>query len=335
MKKGFYALLLAGSMMGFSQFQVHAAEITEIEENDSSSDAQFILNGDTIIGNIGDEFDEDYYAFDLDKTSKVTIKINNLDHKGGFLWGLYDLDDENYPLSNSENVSRTETTFGAILPAGSYFIRIENDDNGGKYSITETANPIPMTTEDYHDSPETAFLLKSGEAIYDSISTTEDYGDVYQLELNHKQKVHLDFTNTEQVPGFSWEITGEDDEEINSKDLKMNGTTSYSAILDKGIYYININNDSQAAPYSLKATTFDDIKKPVIQGAKSKTIKRKSSFNSLKGITVTDEHDGDITDKLKVSGKVNTHKKRSYKLTYKATDAAGNIAKKTIKIRVK
>ncbi|RIJ62917.1 immunoglobulin-like domain-containing protein [Rummeliibacillus sp. POC4] len=60
-------------------------------------------------------------------------------------------------------------------------------------------------------------------------------------------------------------------------------------------------------------------------------MKRKNSFNPLKGVKVIDEHDGNITDKLTV----NTYKKGTYKLTYRVNDAAGNTATKTIKIRVK
>ena len=47
------------------------------------------------------------------------------------------------------------------------------------------------------------------------------------------------------------------------------------------------------------------------------------------GFSATDNVDGNLTDKVKVSGKVNTKKMGSYTITYEVSDKAGNTTKKT------
>ena len=44
--------------------------------------------------------------------------------------------------------------------------------------------------------------------------------------------------------------------------------------------------------------------------------------------TATDNYDGDIKNKVKIKGKVNTKRSGTYKLTYKVSDSSGNTCKK-------
>ncbi len=77
-----------------------------------------------------------------------------------------------------------------------------------------------------------------------------------------------------------------------------------------------------------------DTKKPIIKGAKNRTISQWSYFNTRSGITA---YDGTInlTNKIKVTGKVNTSKPGTYKITYTVYDAAGHKTVKAIKVYVK
>ena len=74
---------------------------------------------------------------------------------------------------------------------------------------------------------------------------------------------------------------------------------------------------------SLAFAATDNVK-PIISGANNKTIYIGASFNPLSGVTAKDNVDGNITKKIKVSGKVNTKKAGTYKLTYSVTDKAKN-----------
>jgi len=52
------------------------------------------------------------------------------------------------------------------------------------------------------------------------------------------------------------------------------------------------------------------------------------------GATATDEKDGDLTDKIKISGSVDTSKTGTYTITYKVSDNSGNEAVKYRKVTV-
>jgi len=85
----------------------------------------------------------------------------------------------------------------------------------------------------------------------------------------------------------------------------------------------------------IRKITVKDNVKPVITGAKSKTIKYKSSFNPMTGVTAKDNVDGSLTKSIKVTGSVNTKRKGIYALTYTVKDKAGNSTSMKIKITVR
>ncbi|WP_081825474.1 immunoglobulin-like domain-containing protein [Bacillus sp. UNC41MFS5] len=104
----------------------------------------------------------------------------------------------------------------------------------------------------------------------------------------------------------------------------------------KGTYtlkYTVRDNSNNVTTVTRKITI--DSTKPVISGAKKKTIRYKSSFNPKKGVTAKDNLDGSLTSKIKVTGKVNTKKKGSYTLTYTVTDKSLNKTVVKRKITVK
>ncbi len=72
---------------------------------------------------------------------------------------------------------------------------------------------------------------------------------------------------------------------------------------------------------------------PVINGAQDITIEKDSDFK-LK-VTALDSCGNDITDKLKIVGRVVSSKVGKYRLTYSVTDDLGKYAEKTITVTVK
>ncbi len=73
---------------------------------------------------------------------------------------------------------------------------------------------------------------------------------------------------------------------------------------------------------------------PVIKGVTDKTIKVNEEFDALEGVTASDKEDGDLTDKIEVTGNVDTSKSGVYKLTYKVSDSNGltTTAKRSITV---
>ena len=79
-----------------------------------------------------------------------------------------------------------------------------------------------------------------------------------------------------------------------------------------------------------------DTTKPVITllGSKTETISVGDKYKDA-GATATDNIDGDLTDKIKVTGEVDITKAGTYTLKYSVTDKAGNKSSKTRKVVVK
>ncbi|MEG2194419.1 MAG: DUF5011 domain-containing protein [Terrisporobacter sp.] len=63
--------------------------------------------------------------------------------------------------------------------------------------------------------------------------------------------------------------------------------------------------------------------KPIISGANDITIKLGESFDSKKGVTAIDIEDGDLTNKITITGTVDNTKEGIYKIVYKVTDSKG------------
>ena len=82
-----------------------------------------------------------------------------------------------------------------------------------------------------------------------------------------------------------------------------------------------------------KTQTQKDTEKPVIElfGDTTITLKFGENYNEL-GAVATDNVDGDLTKKIKISGKVDTEKAGEYIIKYTVTDKAGN--KTTIERKV-
>ncbi|MGL4796513.1 MAG: immunoglobulin-like domain-containing protein, partial [Paraclostridium sp.] len=73
---------------------------------------------------------------------------------------------------------------------------------------------------------------------------------------------------------------------------------------------------------------------PILKGIENKTIKVGDKFDSLEGVTAIDEEDGDLTSKIKVSGKVDNLISGKYELTYSVEDSKGleTVAKRVITV---
>lgn len=110
-------------------------------------------------------------------------------------------------------------------------------------------------------------------------------------------------------------------EDIDEKQFKINYTVTDSS--------------GNTAMTTRKVTIIDDIPPEI-------TLKQTSEIITLyvgdtyteKGATAIDEIDGDVSSKLKMSGKVDTSKQGTYQITYQVADIAGNLAQKVLTIQV-
>ncbi|QFJ53782.1 transglutaminase domain-containing protein [Pseudobutyrivibrio xylanivorans] len=84
---------------------------------------------------------------------------------------------------------------------------------------------------------------------------------------------------------------------------------------------------------SIPCKVIDDVTPPEITGVEPLTIAQGDTVSYKKNIEVTDDHDDEPTLEVDSSA-VNVDKRGTYSLTYIATDAAGNVAKKTTSVKI-
>lgn len=87
-------------------------------------------------------------------------------------------------------------------------------------------------------------------------------------------------------------------------------------------------------PMRIKVIVANELVVPVIKGAEDKVIHIGDAFNAREGVTAYDNEDGDLTNKIVVTGKVQTNTVGRYTLTYTVTDSSKNMAKVTRAVEV-
>lgn len=87
-------------------------------------------------------------------------------------------------------------------------------------------------------------------------------------------------------------------------------------------------------PMRIKVIVANDLVVPVIKGAEDKVIHLGDNLNAREGVTAYDNEDGDLTNKIVVTGKVQTNTVGRYTLTYTVTDSSKNMAKVTRVVEV-
>lgn len=198
--------------------------------------------------------------------------------------------------------------------------------------------------------PKNAALINDGEFTYDSTHQYVWY-PVRTKDPKIKGFVSSAYVIKDTVKPV---ITGATNKTIRLKS-SFNPRTSVTAHdkvngnLTSKITVSGAVNTKKKGTYTLKYTVRDysknvttvtrkitiDSTKPVISGAKNKTIRYKSSFNPRTRVIAKDNLDGSLTSKIKVTGTVNTKKKGSYTLTYAVTDKSRNKTVVKRKITVK
>lgn len=91
---------------------------------------------------------------------------------------------------------------------------------------------------------------------------------------------------------------------------------------------------NQSASLRVKITVHDNKVAPVFIGVEDITIEQNAMFFALMDVYAIDDLEGDITERIEVSGTVDIEVKGVYKLVYSVSDKAGNITKVTRKVTV-
>lgn len=164
----------------------------------------------------------------------------------------------------------------------------------------EIDNPVELEVKAVETDKFNEFVnsLKDLNAVVDS-KYEEDNFTVYKIKLTQKKKLFI-FKSLEE----SYITIKVDNNLENAQEMKN-----------------ILNNISNQAPEIF----IDGLKTTITVGEK---------FNKLDGVSAIDFEDGNITDKIVVTGDVDTSKAGEYELTYEVTDKNGNKSSITVIITV-
>lgn len=163
------------------------------------------------------------------------------------------------------------------------------------------------------------------EALKDSTLDLEE--STSNVSENRKETNSTDTTESNQT---STESSSEDDKKEDKTNKRVSSNITYKAYITCKKVYTTKGYGTK--PDSKKKNTEEtqtqnDTEKPVIElfGDKTITIKVGDTYKEP-GAVATDNVDGDITKKIKITGKVDTKKEGEYVIKYTVSDKAGNKA---------
>ena len=223
------------------------------------------------------------------------------------------------------------------------------------YFVYEYGEEIPTKPEEYVNA--NSSVLKSIKLDLDNVSpevgvyqaSIEYFGEVYPFEIEVTDTIRP------KVQLKQIEFTVDLGKKIYAKDLikkveDSSRTTVYfydentkqfskfRSYVETGSYIERVvvedEHGNQSASLRVKIVVETNKVKPVITGVEDCTIKLGDQFDAMKGVKATDDLEGNITKRIKVTGNVDTHVVGEYTLTYYVQDNARNETKVMRKVKV-
>ncbi len=151
-----------------------------------------------------------------------------------------------------------------------------------------------------------------------------------EIILDGGEKYNISYSKEFEEPGYK--AIDEHDGDITDKVI----TTKEE--IDEENYNIRYSVQDQSGNKTEKVREvriIDDVSPEItLKGAGTITINLNGKYEE-KGAKAIDEKDGDLTNKIKIEGKVDTTKEGTYTVTYRVSDSKGNEGVKTRKVIVK
>ncbi len=152
-------------------------------------------------------------------------------------------------------------------------------------------------------------------------------------------KANLKISSLNYKPGKNVTVIDNVDGDITNK-LVIDYPANYDLNVP-GVYSLTFSATDAAGNrgYCVRSVTvigaqFGLDQVPTITGADDIIIKTNSTFDYLAGVKANDLEDGDITRFNEYSGTVDTKVNKTYQITYRVEDSAGNVTTKIRNVRV-
>ncbi|MDM8271943.1 hypothetical protein [Thermophilibacter provencensis] len=248
--------------------------------NDDIGDAQELKVGVEDTGHTGvGWWDHDWYSFDLDEPGYVTLQFGSKvdDHYSLFV-ELFDsvrgADEHDYLYHEQFNaLEKTNTSCKVGLPAGTYYLHVENVCDLDKYdyntySVKVNFTPAPNWETEINGELDVADPIKVGETINactQSFPSTWSEYDYFTFEVDPQGGTYQVTFESSRSAKASWdlELLDENGDVVKQGDIfgqrydfdgKATAHTTDAVRLDGGTYFVRIKGNQAAVGVDYKLT---------------------------------------------------------------------------------
>lgn len=273
MKKKLFTMLLALCLV-FCIAPLSVSALTDIEENGSIATAQKLTIGETIEGACPVDEDEDYFAFTLSESGRVTFDM--MSYMPYYSLGIFDSTGTGiwYHNGNEWNASVgfRNDVWTADLEAGTYYLRIDGCDrhdwgiyrsSTGTYVLKTSFTSAKSNEKESNDSILNADTMPLNGTFNGQIACNGRY-DFHKITLKQSGRITLDITSYMQYYSlYLYDANGnqlwyDDGNEWNSNVGFRNDV--YSIDLTGGDYYLKVTGyrydtyDASTGNYTIKTS---------------------------------------------------------------------------------
>ena len=150
-----------------------------------------------------------------------------------------------------------------------------------------------------------------------------------KIELNNNNNIELKLGETYEEYGANATYKKKDV----SSEIKIDGNVDTNKVGEYTLTYtINENNKSKKVERTVKVIENIEPKIYLI-GDETQEVLVNTEYKE-RGAKASDNYDGNISDKIKINGNVDTSKIGEYSVEYNVSDFSGNTAKKTRTVKV-
>lgn len=219
----------------------------------------------------------------------------------------------------------------------------------------EYGESISTKPEDYINANES--ILKSVKLNLQNVSTevgiyqvsAEYFGEVYPFEIEvvdtikpkvqlKKVEFYVQLGKSIKAKDLIKEVKDNSQTTVYFYDEDTKQFSKERSYTTEGSYIERIvvedEHGNQSAKLRVKIVVYKNLIAPEISGIDEIAVEINSQFDPLKGVKATDDLEGDITERIIVSGTVNTKIAGEYVIEYSVKDSAGNITKQQRKVIV-
>ena len=208
------------------------------ECNDQFTDAALVELGDTIIGTIQDEGDQDYFRIDVTRTGVLSAQISVPSNLYPNLT-LFDEDQvELVSIQGGQGITTTLTN--QFCSPGTYYLRVRDrfSDNSSSDAYRLNLDYNSADTYECNDEFATAFKVELCDTIYGTIFPSDDE-DFYQISAMAGDTIIFEFGDIQ--PNIQYYVSGYSEDQNSITLIQENMGDPILLIADEsGNYYFQI-----------------------------------------------------------------------------------------------